>query len=53
MATNAAVIDSAKPSATGSPAPGQDVGSKIGAVEVAGGEKKVKSEKERMAPREL
>jgi hypothetical protein len=52
MATNAAVAESAKSSITRSHTPGQDLNGKIEA-EVAGGEKKVKSEKERMAPQRL
>jgi hypothetical protein len=52
MATNGAVADSAKSSATGSPAPGQEVNNNTGGTEPAGGENKVKSEKERMIPTE-
>ena len=48
MASNAAVADSTKSSATGSPGPGQDANNKAGAAGAAGGEKKVKSEKECM-----
>jgi hypothetical protein len=50
MATNAAVAESAKSSITGSHTPGQDLRTAKIEAEVAGGEKKVKSEKERMAP---
>jgi len=41
-----AIKDSAQSEATGSHVPGQDAGSKVGTSEAAGGEKKVKSEKE-------
>lgn len=50
MATNAAIADPAKPTTTASPAPAQDVAGKAGTSEVAGGEKKVKTEKECMIP---
>jgi hypothetical protein len=51
MASNSAAADPTKPSATAS-APGQDVRNKAGAAETAGGEKKVKSEKECMFAQE-
>ena len=46
MASNIAVVDSAKASVTGSPAPPQEADNKSGAAEAAGGEKKVKTEKD-------
>ena len=46
MASNAAVVESAKSSATGSPAPAQEANNNAGTAEVAGGDKKVKTEKE-------
>lgn len=46
--TKDAVKDAASSSLTGSHVPGQDAGSKVGTAESGAGEKKVKSEKERM-----
>jgi len=43
-----AITDSTQAEPTGSHVSGQDTGSKAGTSEAAGGEKKVKSEKERM-----
>lgn len=52
MATNADVADSTKSSAAASSAPAQDLAGKAGAAEVAGGEKKVKTEKECKMPQD-
>ena len=46
--TKEAIANAAQSSAVGQHAPGKDAGSKVGTTEAADGEKKVKSEKERM-----